>query len=72
MTVFPLGISYTKGTLARIFSARITYRRFPPGTLVSSTIKIGQIFISLIIESSKGGFRSRDEKKAGRKNVKYE
>jgi hypothetical protein len=41
-----------------------------PGILVSSSIKIKQILISLIIGSSEGGFRSRDERKRAEKNVK--
>jgi hypothetical protein len=36
---------------------------FHPGTPVSSTIKIENILISLITESSEGGFRSIDKKK---------
>jgi hypothetical protein len=48
------------------------YWWFPPGTPVSSTIKIEKILISLIIGSSEKGFRLRDEKKAGRKKLKYE
>jgi hypothetical protein len=42
------------------FSARITYRWFPPGTPISSTIKMEKV---LIIGSSEEGFRSRDERK---------
>jgi hypothetical protein len=51
----------------KVFSARITYRWFPPVTPVSSTIKIEHILISLIIASSEGGFRSRDERKRAEK-----
>jgi hypothetical protein len=39
------------------------YRWFPPGTPISSTIKIEKVLIGLIIGSSEGGFRSRDERK---------
>jgi hypothetical protein len=39
------------------------YRWFPPGTPVSSTIKIDKVLISLIIGNSEGGFRLRDERK---------
>jgi hypothetical protein len=42
---------------------RVTYRWFPPGTPVSSTIKSEKVLISLITGSSEGGFRSRDERK---------
>jgi hypothetical protein len=36
-------------------------QRVPPGIPVSSTINIEKILISLIIGSSEGGIRSRDE-----------
>jgi hypothetical protein len=36
---------------------------FSLGTPVSSTIKTEKVLISLIIGSSEGGFRSRDERK---------
>jgi hypothetical protein len=44
-------------------------RWFPPGTPdpVSSTIKIEKYLRSLIIGSSEGGFRSRDERKRAEK-----
>jgi hypothetical protein len=48
--------------------AFLNNKRFPPGTPVPSTIKIEQILISLIIGSSEGGFRSRDESKRAEKN----
>jgi hypothetical protein len=37
------------------------YTEFPPGTSVSSTIKIEKVFISLIIGSSEGDERKRAE-----------
>jgi hypothetical protein len=40
-----------------------SYRRFPSGTPVSSTIKIDKLLISSIIGSSEGGFTSRDKRK---------
>jgi hypothetical protein len=40
---------------------------FPPGTPVSSTIKMEKILISLIIGSIERGFRSRDEESGQQK-----
>jgi hypothetical protein len=42
------------------------------GTLVSSTIKIEKVLISLIIGSSEGGFRSKDERKRAENMGEYE
>jgi hypothetical protein len=48
------------------------YQWFPPGTPVSSTIKIRKFLISKKIGCSEGGFRLRDERMRAEKNVKYE
>jgi hypothetical protein len=42
------------------------FLRFPPPS------KVEKVLISLIIGSSEGGFRSRDERKRAERNVRYE